>query len=256
MKRILAMMIPALFLSCRWGLLKDAGRPEFPPLSGPWEEVLGESHWRLEWVNPQGSWETLDLRGGEEPELNFYPAAATAVIARPYWPEKGIEPGWARPAGAILPYDFQNGRIGLSWRGGVEALFYRNLAAGALGGQRLPWGFDWPRFRELLEDEELSGTLEGDLWRIDWDAAVGKTLEAGFNRRYLSRRSEIPAAIPGYPGRWASASPFAPLLTAGPGDPLLVMAGAGVETWFSAAGCLRVSRNGHVYRKYPGPAGE
>jgi hypothetical protein len=256
MKRIIAMMIPALLLSCRWGLVKEAGRPEFPPLPGAWDEILGASHWRLEWVSPRGGWETLDLSGGEEPELSFYSGAATAVIARPYWPEKGIEPGLARPAGAILPYDLRDGKIDLSWRGGVEAVFYRDLAAGALGGQRFPWHFNWPWFRELLEEEELRKTLGEDLWRIDWETVTGKTLERGFNRRYLSPGPGTPAAIPGHPGRWAPASPFAPLLEAEPGEPLLVTLGAGVETWFSAGGFLRVSQNGHVYRGYPPPKEE
>jgi hypothetical protein len=84
----------------------------------------------------------------------------------------------------------------------------------------------------------------------DWEAIARLTLEAGFNRRYLSSRPGTPAAIPGCPGRWASSSPFAPALEAGPGGTLTVTAGAAVETWFSAAGLLRVSRDGHVYRDY------
>jgi hypothetical protein len=251
MKSIMTLMIPALLLSCRWGLVRETGRPEFPALPAAWKEILGENHWRLEWVNPRGGWERLDIPGGEAPELRFYAGEATAVIALPYWPEKGIEPGLARPAGAILPHDLRGGNITLDWQGGVAALFYRNLAAGALGGERFPWRFDWPRFKELLEDENILKNLGEDPWRADWEAIVRLTLEAGFNRRYLAPRPGTPTAIPGHPGRWASSSPFAPALEARPGESLTITAGAAVETWFSAAGLLRVSRDGYVYRAYP-----
>jgi hypothetical protein len=100
---------------------------EFPPLPAAWQELLGGARWRLVWMDERGVPQTLETDG--EAAISVAVEWATAALAFPYWPGRGILPGEMRPAGAIIPFDIRGDRLCLSWRAGAEAWFYRELAA-------------------------------------------------------------------------------------------------------------------------------
>jgi hypothetical protein len=136
------------------------------------------------------------------------------------------------------------GRIVLGWNAGVDAFFWRKLAAGA-SGNRAPWYFDWPRFRELFQGAVLNEAVRLDPWRVDWEALAGKTLESGFYRSRIKPRPVTELTIPGMGGGdgggglWIGSSPFAPPLAVPPGGLLTLPSGEAVETWVSSGGILR-----------------
>jgi hypothetical protein len=93
------------FLSCR-GALAGRCAVEVPEPPEVWRELLGEPRWLLEWVDGAGekaSRELADRFAAADIEVNEEWAAP--VTAWPFWPERGLEPGLARPAGALFPLD-------------------------------------------------------------------------------------------------------------------------------------------------------
>jgi hypothetical protein len=213
-------------------------RLSLPGLPDAWEGILGAPLWRIEWIREDGGEEVYEGSGAGVPEISLMQEWSSPVIAWPYWPERKLFPGDMKPAGAIFPWDVSGDSVTLSWNAGVDAFFWRKLAAGA-AGSRPPWYFDWPRFRELFQSAVLSEAVRLDPWRVDWETLAVKTLESGFYRSRIVPRPVTEMSVPGLGGLWIGSSPFAPPLDAPPGGPLILPAGEGVETWVSSEGILR-----------------
>jgi len=234
--------------------------PELPNPPGYWIAILGDPHWRIEWFDPEGRKRSAVLSGTDVPTI-FLPATmATPVLALPFWPEKGIPPGVFRPAGAIFPFDVSGNRLVLSWRGGVEAVFFLELARAAAGGlspagnaaTRLPWNFNWPRFRRLFDDPALNARIRDDPWLADWPGIAERTMISGFDRRRLVPEARTAMELPLGRGPWIGTSPFAgPLVfEAGPAFPVRAATKA-ADAWASPEGLLRASAEAWIWREFP-----
>ena len=212
--------------------------PELPPA---WEALLGEPHWQVEWLNGEGRKEAATVKGNGGMAISLPPTWVSAVSAAPFWPDTGLGPGIFKPAGAIFPFDASGNNLALSWQGGVDAnLYWEFIAASGGEGQnplRLPWNFNWPRFRLLFDDPTLNADVRADPWLADWGVIAAKIVQSGFDKRRLVPEARSDMEIPVNPGPWIGASPFAaPLLfEAVPVFPVRSTA----DTWVSAGGILR-----------------
>jgi len=155
-----------------------------------------------------------------------------------------------RPAGALFPWDATGSRLKLSWAGGVDAFFWKELAAvervTTAAEGRLPWYFDWPRFRELFAGDVLSEAIREDPWLANWRDISQRTVQSGFDRRRIAARAFTELAIPDLGGYWINSSPFAEPLEAKPGGPLIVNAANVPDTWVSSGAVLKCSTAGWV----------
>ena len=252
---ILALLL--LSLGCENAPIRPSSRPLLPELPEHWKEILEEPHWRLEWIGEGGAWRERDLLPGQiPPDIALMAEWSTPVLAWPFWPGRELFPGMMRPAGALFPWDASGEKLTLSWKGGVLALFWKELAlaerpsapASASESRRLPWYFDWPRFRELLESESISRAVREDPWLADWKSIAGRTIQSGFDRRRIVPRPLAGLDIPGLGGRWIGSSPFAPPLDASKDGPLTINVSDTTDTWVSAGGVLKSSSAGWVWR--------
>ncbi|MCL2129309.1 MAG: hypothetical protein FWH35_03035 [Treponema sp.] len=254
-QNIKIILFSIILAACKNSLARPVLRPVLPELPAKWAEILGEAHWRLEWIGEEGNWretEILPRQGG--PELTFNSEWATPVLAWPFWPEKGMAPGTMRPCGAIFPWDVSGETIKLFWEGGVEAIFWKELAAAdhSAAAGRLPWNFDWLRFRELLyESENIPDALRENPWLADWEEIGKKTVLSGFDRRRLKPRQYKEFTIPGLGGYWINSSPFAVPLKAQEDGSLVLKVSDVTDTWVSGEGILKCSTSGWVLRKFP-----
>jgi hypothetical protein len=180
----------------------------------------------------------------------------------------GINPGVFRPAGAIFPFDTSGGTIHLSWQGGVEAAFFWELARHSGGAEteevepepddpnqavstaraavsRLPWNFNWPRFRRLFSDEAVNADFRADPWLADWPTIAERTVTSGFDRRRLVPEARGSLQVPVNPGPWVGTSPFATPLHF-EGVPVFPVRPA-VDTWVSADGLLRCNSDAWIF---------
>jgi len=175
---------------------------------------------------------------------------ATPVLALPFWPEKGIAPGIFRPAGAIFPFDVSGNRLILSWQGGVDAIFFMELAraTNSPSGARLPWNFNWPRFRRLFDDPALNAEIRADPWLADWPSIATRTVQSGFDRRRLVPEARTNLELPLDPGPWVGSSPFATPL-AFEAKPIFPTRGT-ADTWVSARGILRANTETWLWREF------
>ena len=241
----------ALLASCDYNPVRSLYRPVLPDLPSAWEEILGEAEWRLEWINESGAWQ--EGEGRIAPDISIQPDWATPVIAWPFWSEKGLLPGAMKPSGALFPWDVSGETIVLSWKGGVETVFWKEMAAASRSAEaannRLPWYFDWPRFRELMENDAIPGNVRQNPWLADWKDIAAKTVLSGFDRRRISSRPSLELVIPGMDGRWIGSSPFMLPLEAGPGGSLSLNVFDEPDVWVSTKAVLKCSRSGWVYRK-------
>jgi hypothetical protein len=251
----LALLTAALAGSCAFGDPADLryvlAMPE-PP--SRWTALLGRPRWRIDCPGPGGLRARFET-GGEGAEVSLPPYAAAAVTAWPFWPDRGIPPGIFRPAGALYPFDASGAALPLSWRGGVEAFFYGELAAAAeraappAPALRRPRNFNWPRFRQLLSDPAIPETVRSDPWTADWRGIAEKAVRSGFSRRQIAPAQTILVPVPAPPGPWFGVSPFAPPWQAGPGETPLFPVGTGAASaasYFSPAGILRVNREAWI----------
>jgi hypothetical protein len=233
---------------------------EFPALPAVWQELLGPAHWRLTWINPQGVSQSLKTDGGGKISIEAVLEWATPVLAFPYWPDRGILPGEIRPCGGIIPFDTAGKALRLTWRGGVDAWFYRELSAARNAGtaaKRRPEYFDWPRFRELMDSTAIPEAVRDDPWLADWHDLAVLTVTSGFNRRRIKVQAgeELlvtrDAAVDGPEpvGPFTGPSPFAKPVDPEPGAEFRLWVTARPDTYISAGGKLRVSRKTWVY--YP-----
>ena len=240
-------------IACENGPIHSSYQPVLPELPPYWKEILGEAHWRLEWIDKNGAWQ--EWEGREAPEIPLPQEWATAVLAWPFWPAKDLIPGMMRPSGAIFPWDVFGDTLVLSWSGGVDALFWKEMAGAertsTASEGRLPWYFDWPRFRELFESENIPENVRLDPWLPDWRTIAQKTVQSGFDRRRIVSRTFTERSIPGFGGLWVGSSPFAPPVFAPEEGPLLLKTTATPDTWVSAGGILKCSTTGWVWREMP-----
>jgi hypothetical protein len=212
--------------------------PELPPA---WKALLGDPYWRVEWLNSDGRKETAAIRGNGRAALALPSTWVSPVSAAPFWPDRGLGPGVFRSAGAIFPFDVSGENLVLSWQGGVDANLYWELLkacdGAGQGSVRLPWNFNWPRFRLLFDDPTLNAEVRADPWLADWSGIAAKIIQSGFDKRRLVPEARSAREIPVGPGPWIGASPFAaPLLfEAVPVFPVRPAA----DTWVSAEGVLR-----------------
>jgi hypothetical protein len=222
--------------------------PDIPPA---WEALLGVPDWRIEWVSPAGSKATRVIRGNAAPEISLPETGTSPVSAWPCWPDRDIPPGVFRPAGALFPFDVSGADLRASWRGGVDAVLFWELAAAtppdsAPTVPRLPVNFNWPRFRELFaENGGINEAVRQDPWLADWTSIAQKTVQSGFDKRRLVPRSRGELAVPVGNGPWTGTSPFADALyfEAPPVFPVSDEA----ETWISAEGLLRCNQEAWLF---------
>lgn len=248
-----APLLAALLMSgCGGALTESALILELPDLPPAWGELLGTPQWRIEWIGPGGVRERAVTAGNVA--VTLPQTWASPVTAWPFWPDKGIQPGLFYPAGAIFPFDAAGAGLRLSWRGGVDAVLYRELAAVDAGREaalRRPWNFDWPRFRELLEDPAIPEEVRLDPWRVDWKQAAAAIAASGFNRRYIRAETREAVPIPAPSGPWIGASPFAPPLVFGDGENPAFPVGARPGSWVSSAGMLRCTQAAWILIPWP-----
>jgi hypothetical protein len=269
---LLAVIACLLLFACGGSLVDSRYKLELPELPATWETLLGFSHWRVEWVNEKGRKETRILPENGSMEINLPPTLATAISAYPFWPAMEISPGIFKPAGAIFPFDVNGKNLVLSWQGGVDAALYWEFlkVAGGAGYEddptppeteipleieraavpRLPWNFDWPRFRQLFEDSSLNVEILADPWLADWHSIAEKIVQSGFDKRRLVPEARSDMQIPVGPGPWIGTSPFAsPLLfNSSPAFPVR----AAADTWVSTEGLLRCNTEAWIVIKWDG----
>jgi hypothetical protein len=190
-------------------IIRDSYTLILPDLPEAWLVVLGEPYWHIEWVNKEGSVQSAEIYpGANASAAEIMQEWTTPVTAWPYWPEKGLKYGIMKPAGALFPLDVSGGRVNLSWNGGIDAVFYRELAA-INSEKRLPHQFNWVRFRELFQGADLPEEILKDPWLADWKSIAVKTAASGFDHRRINvqKYSTLSLAIPA-DGPWISSSPF------------------------------------------------
>lgn len=239
------------FAGCGQALIQDAYHPELPPLPPIWEEILGSPYWRLEWINEKGNWVSWEGKEGF-PELTLIQEWTNPVFAWPYWPEKGIIPAQVFPAGALFPWDARENRLILDWDHGVDAFFWKELslhnkAQNKTGTPRLPWYFDWPRFRELMKSEDIPDEVLMDPWMADWKNIAQRTAESGFDRRRIRAEPKTKISIPGEAAVWIGRSVFAKPIIVNRREPLIINAGEEPETWFSEKGMIRCQKSAWIF---------
>lgn len=246
------MVLAVLAAGCSESPVRSSYRPAFPVIPPEWYDILGEPYWRVEWLGESGVWR--EWEGAPEsgpPEISLPAEWTTPVLAWPFWPARNLPPGIMRPSGALFPWDSDGEKLALSWKGGVPALFWKELvqadrsAPDASG--RLPWNFDWPRFAELLESGSIPESVRENPWLADWREIGRKTVRSGFDRRRIVPRESSGITIPGMDGLWINSSPFAAPVAAREDGSLLVNAGDIADTWVSAGGVLKCSASGWVW---------
>jgi hypothetical protein len=234
--------------------------PEAPPA---WVSLLGEPQWRLEWLNPQGEKREITVQNDAVPEIDLPETWTSPVLAWPYWPDLGIESGVFRPAGALCPFDASGDAISLSWRGGVDAVLYWELARAASpetgdevsrAASRFPHYFNWPRFREFfIEESGVNEEVRADPWLADWTAIAAKIVKSGFDKRRLVPEARIEVPVPVGPGPWIGVSPFAEPLDFEKSPVFPVRKTTGANTWVSpdtfvsGEGLLRCNREAWIF---------
>jgi hypothetical protein len=223
----------------------------FPELPETWLEVLGKASWHIEWVDEDGVVKKSEIAaGGKASGIKIMMEWTTPVIAWPYWPEKGIRYGEIKPAGALFPLDASGSSVKLSWQGGVDAVFFWELAA-ANNEKRLPYNFNWPRFRALFSDEELPTEVSKDPWLADWKAIAVKTAASGFDRRRIvaQKRSSRAFTAPA-DGPWIGISPFMRAENWMTGETFMIKVTDQVDSYFSSTGVLHCSHNTWNWLRY------
>ena len=213
-----------------------------PQLPEPWALLLGEPWWRLEFFDPGGYMQTLDIPPAQANGINLeIPVTWTnPVTAWPYWPEHNLTPGLFKPCGALFPFDASRNSLILSWEAGYESVFYWELAfAYSQNDSRLPANFDWQRFREYIKSEAAREAVREDPWVVDWRSLAERTVTSTFYTSRLTPEAVqlITFAVPS--DTWYASSPFAKPLVFRDGEPAIFPVKPGINVWISASGILR-----------------
>jgi hypothetical protein len=249
--RFLVFLIFFALAGCEDAVVPAGYALYLPPPPAAWTEILGPCRWRIEWIGGDGLPRQAEYGGPGIPEIDPPQEWAVPILAFPYWPQRNISPGTLRPAGALFPFDAQGNWIPLSWKAGVEAVFYREMIEALSqfpSDKRLSPYFDWPRFRELLEDPVIDEAVRRDPWTVDWHSVALRTVRSGFDRRRIAPQSleEIALAVPA-PGPWMGTSPFAESLPWEAGETIRLGVSGGMDVYFSAAGMLRCTRETWIW---------
>lgn len=216
-----------------------------------WVSFLGEPHWRVEWLDPDGQKQTADVRPGKSMEVEVPKTWASPVSAWPHWPSHNITPGHFKPAGAFFPFDVSGDSLSLSWEAGPATVYYWELAyAAEQDSPRIPSNFDWPRFREIFQDEKIKEAVRKDPWLVDWRTVAEKTIKSGFDKRRLVPEVRESMLIPVPSGPWYGTSPFAQSLYFPVNETPVFPVRSDIDVWISGEGILRCNRNAWFYHKY------
>jgi len=248
--RIFAVLVVSLQFVCCGDSFPARYALTLPDAPDRWVSLLGPPHWRLEWLDTGGNRKKADILPGRSMTIELPTTWANPVTAWPYWPGHNIIPGLFKPAGALFPFDVSGETLCLSWEAGPDTVFYWELAAAnEQDTAKSPANFDWPRFRELFQEETLNEAVRKDPWLVDWRSVAEKTITSSFDRRRLVPEAAEPTAIPVPSGPWYGASPFAEPLSFTEGDPPVFPVRPGLNVWVSPAGILRCTNNAWVF--YP-----
>jgi hypothetical protein len=237
---LLFALLLSLFFTCCGGFTPSAYYVVLPDAPETWVSLLGEPHWRLEWLDKSGIRRIADILPGESMEINIPVTWANPVTAWPYWPEYNLPAGIFKPAGALFPFDADGGRLCLSWKAGLDTVFYWELAlAGGQNASKIPANFDWSHFRELFNEETLNEAVRKDPWLVGWRSVAEKTISSSFDRRRLVPEAAESVSIPAASGHWYGTSPFSvPLYFAKDETPVFPVR-SGLNVWISPGGILR-----------------
>jgi len=237
--------------SCESAAIPHSYHLSLPELPHHWKEILGDAYWYVQWIDSKELWRETHLAPGQSlRELSPLMEWTTPLLAYPYWSDQGLLPGMMRPAGALFPWDADGDAIIVSWEGGIDAVLWKELSRADRsvqgGHKRLPWYFNWKRFRELLQGELLSETVQADPWTADWKTIAERTVQSGFDRRRISPQKGAKLVIPNADGAWVNSSPFVQPLVVPEGDSLTVTVHGTVDTWVSQERILRASDSGWI----------
>ena len=219
---------------------------EFPHLPDSWVTLLGEPHWRIEWLNPDGKKQITDILPGNSMEIELPTTWTNPVTAWPYWPDRSLYQGLFKPAGALFPFDVSGDRLYLSWEAGPDTVFYWELAlANDQKSSKMPAYFDWPRFRKLFNSAALNEAVRNDPWLVDWHSVAEKTISSNFDQRRLVPETTEKAVFPVPASVWYGSSPFSdPLYFTEDETPAFPIR-SGINVWISAEGILKC--NGKIW---------
>jgi hypothetical protein len=222
--------------------------PELPPA---WQSILGGAHWRIEWIDNEGTVQTAGTPLAAKFAVTVINDAASPVLAYPYWPDRNLDPGDVKPAGAIFPWDVRSGAIKLSWRGGVDAFLWRALSR-AGNAKREAASFNWKRWREAWQDGSFPAEAVRDPWLCDWESIAAKTAASGFNKKRVVAADYPLLALSGEAREdtWYGVSPFDTGTSAAPDEPLFLPVRPHVSVAFSASGIIRYSAEGVLSRPW------
>jgi len=223
---------------------------ELPEAPDAWVSILGEPWWRVEWITTDGQKQTADFPPGAlaGAEVEIPVTWTNPVMAWPYWHDRRLIPGIFKPAGALFPFDVNNGRLRLSWEAGIDTVFYRELImANDQNISRIPANFNWSRFRELFQLDTTNEAVREDPWLVDWRSAAERTISSNFDRRRLVPQAAEPKALPVPAGIWYGTSPFAEPLFFAEGETPVFPVRPGINVWFSAEGILRVNGSAWMF---------
>lgn len=224
---------------------------EIPEIPDNWLQLLGKPSWRIEWLEPDGQLMKIDIEPEKSIVVNPPTTWVNPVFAWPYWPNHKISPGLFKPAGALFPFDVRENTIFLSWEAGIDAVFYRELdLAAENSSSKLPKNFNWPRFRELFNQETTNQSVRNDPWLVNWQKTAEKTVNSSFDRRRLVPEQNELIKIPVSKGPWYGASPFAKALySENDEDPAFPVTDE-VGLWVSKEGILRCNRISYVFNSW------
>ena len=230
---------------------------ELPNVPAEWVSILGEPNWRIEWYNPDGQKQINDYPAGETGniEIDIPVTWTNPVTAFPFWPAYNLLPGIFKPCGALFPFDIKDGKLHLSWKAGVDSIYYQELVFAYIQNTdsnnetRIPVNFDWPRFRELFESDILGEAVRRDPWLVDWRTFAERTISSNFDRRRIIPEAAELKTFPVPAGSWHGVSPFSkPIIFAGGVQPVFPVR-PGLNVWVSQKGILRVNGNSWVFNE-------
>jgi hypothetical protein len=244
------LLLPAVFaagLTACGGIGGRVYRLVLPELPSAWQAVLGDAHWSVEWTDGEGMLQTGVLPPRRVFSLALVNDSSSPVFAYPYWPDRRLKPGDLKPAGALFPWDARDGKLVLSWRGGVDAVFWRELSR-AGNSERDAASFNWKRWREAWADGSFPPAVADDPWLCDWDRIAAKTVASGFDKRRIVPVHYPQLALSGetWQGVWYGPSPFQPGIFAASGAPLSLPLVPPSSVAFGETGFVRYSAGGYL----------
>jgi hypothetical protein len=256
MKTLMYALAVTVLVSCE-SSFSDSYRLSLPVVPASWAAVLGDPAWRIEWINADGERERIDCNSGSAPVITVMQEWITPVIAYPYWPGRNLVPDTMKPAGALFPFDMADEQLVLTWEAGIDAVLYyemvRHVGEETTGGafSRLPFYFNWPGFRDLLQSGNIKEAVQADPWQADWNTLAARFIQSGFDRRAIVQQVQQEIDVPVPAGTWVGTSPFAPAIEHTGGDLILAIASTGVATFVSSAGILRCTPDAWILIPFP-----